>query len=208
MTFSEIEIEVLKTWQVQSFSIYSAILNDVRFAKLETGKFWLTEQGIAIEKVKKRADDSRCARLVDVLRKIEKPEHYRSIADRHNKIYPTTPLSPSSAYQTLITNGDLFVRIDQGIFGLAEWGLEKALVEETTIAIRLKQILTEAGCKMYYKDITREHNRRFPENKSSDKTIYLTLNHKNQDMFVNFGKGIFGLVEWLQDSSTIAEMGN
>ena len=101
MTLSEIEEEVLRTWQVSEASIYAAILGDARFGELDDGRIGLTRKGLSVKKIRKRSDGSRHERLVRTFRDLTVPVHYQDLTRRHNELFPENPLTPQKVYQTL-----------------------------------------------------------------------------------------------------------
>lgn len=200
----EIKNEVQKTWQVESNSIDAAIYTDSRFIKYPDGRIGLTEQGKAIKKVDKRSDTNRLKRIVETLRFIGRPTNYRDITTRHNEYFPDTLLTKTAVYNTLVHKQYGFVRVGEGIFGLAEWGLEPITDQDSTIT-RLIDVLYAVSKPIHYKEIHCVHNQLYPKSQISINTVYFIL-QKNPNRFNKLGKGIYGLKEWGSVESEITRV--
>lgn len=196
ISFTEIRDVTLKTWQVEEYSIYAAILQDARFTRTEDGKIALTEQGYAIEKIHKRSDTTRRERIMEVLRLIQHPLHSKELTKQHNDVYPDTPLTEAAIYGVLNTNPGLFVRVGTASFALKEWDMEniksEKRIKQPTYKECLIQAMDEIGRPAKIKEIIEKYILLFPDRPISRAFLYSLLSNQ-KNVFLRLSKGVYTL---------------
>jgi hypothetical protein len=79
------------------------------------------------------------------LRLLGKPAHFKEITEKANSIVEESrALTAGTIHNALIENGEKFVRVKSGTFGLAVWGLKKP----PYVKDRLVEVLSVAGYPM------------------------------------------------------------
>lgn len=124
MSLDEICAEVLKTWQVSEISILVAIQTDTRFEKTDEKTYQLTSTGMKVKKIKKRSDTSRRERVAETMRIMAAPARYDEITEKHNEIYPNTPLTSEAVRSILTTVKEQFHLIERSTYALVEWQID------------------------------------------------------------------------------------
>jgi DNA-directed RNA polymerase alpha subunit len=129
---------------------------------------------------------------VAVLQEAGKPLHWKEINKRAEAIGRRSNFSLQSLFNMLGAKPETFVRIDQGTYGLAEWGLQEADYYNDIIAFVLKT----AGRPLSYWEIERMVNAR-RSIRSSSLTMLLTMYPR----FYQSVDGEYGLRAWLPPRS-------
>ena len=162
------------------------------YIKLGGGIFGLTEWEKESETTEK---DTVKSRLFDVLSAVSKPLHYKEIHCIHNQLFPNIQISKVTVNFILSKNPDLFIKVGNGVYGLAEWGLEKTVVERNNLQDELRQILQDTTKPTNYNEIQTRYNALHPFSTLSSEYIHKKLN-QSPKVFIKVGGGLYGLAEW------------
>lgn len=135
---------------------------------------------------KHRIDD-----IIMALRRIGHPMHYSEITEMANKLLPPDmQTGPHNIHAQMQRYPDIFVRVGQGTYGLAEWGLEPAEFYPDII----ERIFREVGHPLLLPEVlTKVCEVR--DCKQSTVAMLLQFN----DQFRSFPGGLYGLAEWDDD---------
>ena len=191
MFLVDITNEVLKTWDVQSSAIISAIDGDARFCKTEDGKIWLTDVGFNIKKRIKRDDDTRWDRLLTILRKMGAPHSVQKIVEEHNADYPNLPLTVPAVRYMMYRKPEMFVRTGKVEFGLTDWGGVPFKDDPVDRSQEILKIFQEHS-PAHITEIWNYYNDNYPEKQVSLITIRVDLK-KLMGKVSTSGKGIYKL---------------
>jgi RNA polymerase sigma factor (sigma-70 family) len=129
--------------------------------------------------------------IVMVLRKLNRPAHFREIADLvRQRLGEERHVDAHSILAQLERYEALFIRTGRGTFGLREWDLK---VHEPPVKLVnvIEQVLEEAGRPLRMDEIYRRVSAK-REAKKSSVAMYLTLNKR----FSNFSGNMYGLAKW------------
>jgi len=204
MFLADITDEVLKTWDVQSSAVISAIDSDARFSKTDDGKIWLTEAGLTLKKKVKRDDDARWDRLLIVLRELGKPLSVDLIVDAHNISYPERPLTVAAVKSMMYRKPELFVRTGRDEFGLAEWGLQPLQDVPVNRSEEILKILRRKS-PIHIKEIHNLYNEYHPENQVSLITIGIDLRNLIRNLAGTVSsprRGIYQIIDEVEVETT------
>ena len=141
------------------------------------------------EREKKRQWGYRELAMV-VLRQERLPMHWRDIADRADAMARRRSFSASSLFNELGRHPQVFVRVSQGTYGLAEWGLEPS----PTINDLIANILAGRGKCMGYGEVLRLVR---ASQQVKPLSVQMTLNLHPR--FYRSLNGSYGLRAWLPD---------
>lgn len=118
-----------------------------------------------------------------VLKKHNKPLHFREIADLINKKYLNQrKANPQTTHNELIKD-DRFVLVGRGIYGLKEWGYKPG-----TVADIIEDLLRESGRPLSRDEIVKNVLKQRLVRKN---TVILAL--QNRDRFQRVGEGVYTL---------------
>lgn len=127
------------------------------------------------------------------LRKIGTPAHFREITKVVNTLIGSGEVvSEGYVHNIVQSNKEIFAYVDQGTYGLCEWGLTKVNFYPDII----EQVLEKAGCPLT-KDIVYQEVCKIRNCKESSITMYLTMGHYGR--FKSFPNNRYGLSEWSDD---------
>lgn len=135
---------------------------------------------------KHRTDD-----IIMALRQIGHPAHYTEIAELVNNLLPEDMQAEfHNIHAQMQRYPDIFVRVGQGTYGLAEWGLETAEFYSDII----ERIFRECGHPLSPQQVLT----RVCEERDCKETTVLMLLQLN-DRFRAFPGEVYGLVGWRDD---------
>ena len=135
---------------------------------------------------KHRIDD-----IIMAMRQISHPAHYTEITELVNKLLPEDmQAEPHNIHAQMQRYPDIFVRVGQGTYGLAEWGLEPAEFYPDII----ERIFRECGHPLSLQQIL---TRVCEERDCKETTVTMILQFN--DRFRAFPGGVYGLTEWRDD---------
>jgi DNA-directed RNA polymerase delta subunit len=161
--------------------IIACLSTDDRFEETEDSQWGLTRWR------KHRIDE-----IVIALRQLGKPSHFTEIAKITNEMLP--PSQRTSARNILSQmrhNSHLFVWVNRGTYGLAEWGLKRVRFY-VDIA---EEVLEEKGKPLTFEEIFRVVN---AEREASPDSIKFILS--TNPRFHLYPDNRFGLVSWLEEA--------
>lgn len=132
-----------------------------------------------------------------VLREIGVPSHFTVIAEKINNRFPERNLKSRDVHSRL--GSPLFRWVDRGTYGLAEWGLPEIRPKENYAAAKkaIRMVLQDIGRPATIREI----DEYFDVMKAQDQSFMLlsrtsVILNSNPQLFVSFGLGKWGLVEW------------
>lgn len=131
--------------------------------------------------------------IILALRHIGKPAHFSKIAEIINaNLPPERHITPRGVHIRLLHRPDLFVWVGlRGTYGLKEWGVERSLSYEETLA----QILQQSGYPLTYQQILAK----LPEFRPYYDETSILLTIATNKRFRSFPSGTYGLAEWQED---------
>jgi hypothetical protein len=137
----------------------------------------------------KRRRRSTYAQLAEeVLEAAGKPLHWKEIVRRAENLGIRKHTHATSLYNTLIAMPEVFARVDQGTYGLCQWGL---VTVDTYVDI-IAAVLSQAGIPLAFGEILHQVNASRPI-KSSSLTMHLTMHPRCYRSV----QGRYGLRVWL-----------
>ncbi len=143
---------------------------------------------------------SRTDELVMALRKLGKPSHFKDIARVANELLPPSQkISERNCIARIQHWSNLFVRVDPGTYGLAEWGLKRARFY-VDIA---EELLERKRIPMSFDEIFPVIN---AEREASPDSIMFMLG--TNPRFCSFPGNKFGLSIWLEETDKNSAKGN
>ena len=146
-----------------------------------------------LEEVARRARDrtrqwSYRELAVHVLKEAKGPLHWREVAERCEAFGRRRSFSASTCFNQMQADQDVFVRVGQGTYALAEWGLERSESINDLVA----EFLFESGRCLTYGELLHRANARQRVKKSS---VQMTLDLHPR--FYRALSGKYGLRAWL-----------
>ncbi len=110
--------------------------------------FIIDEEGkVGLEKWTRRRLDE----MILALRELGEPAHFSVIAEHTNALLPKDQkTTPHNIHAHMSRLPDIFVRVGQGVFGLAEWGLH----DDGNLANAAARVLREASRNLHIDEIT------------------------------------------------------
>ncbi len=123
-------------------------------------------------------------KLVHILRKMKKPLHYQDIPARIMKVFPEKNVKVNTVHNELVKNGDIFVNMGLGLYGLKERGFQWGLVKDI-----IQRIMKRTNRPMGVKELEKEV---LKEKMVSHNTVMINL-QKHKDIFERVDKGIYKL---------------
>jgi DNA-directed RNA polymerase alpha subunit len=133
----------------------------------------------------------RLDEVILALRQIGQPAHYSEITEAVNKFLPEDMQTEShNIHAQMQRNPDIFVRVGQGTYGLAEWGLETAEFYPDII----ERILRESGHPLSLQQVL---SMVCEQRDCKESTVAMLLQFN--DRFRSFPGGVYGLAEWHDD---------
>lgn len=182
MNIQEIEYEVQKTWDVQKFTILSAIDMDARFRKNESGLIELTEYGKKTEKRHKRDDEERLDRIVEIFEYAKTPCSAKTIVEMHNHLYAEKPLKVNSVKYLMLRKTEIFMKVNEKNFALVTWGLNAYEEPGNQVGSSIMEILQEFE-PLKLKDILEIYNQKYSNKKISEQTLRKHLKKLSNKVF-------------------------
>lgn len=159
--------------------IVACLSTDDRFEKVDDHQWRLTRWQ------KQRVDE-----IVMALRKLGKPSHFTEIAKVANEMLPPTQRASARVYHSQLSNKPhLFVWVNSGTFGLAEWGLKRARFY-VDIA---EGLLQERGEPLTFDEIFSRVN---AEREASPESIKFMLGINPR--FQQYPDNKYGLASWAE----------
>ncbi len=156
---------------------YINLFNSLRAVTTFDGRVWL----LSFSDVNPRTIKLK---LVHVLRKMKKPLHYQDIPKRIMEIFPGKNIKVNTVHNELVKNGDIFVNMWLGLYGLKEWWFEGGLVKDI-----IKRIMKRNDRPMGVKELEKEV---LKEKMVSHNTVMINL-QKHKDIFERVDKGVYKL---------------
>ncbi len=123
-------------------------------------------------------------KITHILRKVKKPLHYQDIPARIMEVFPWKNVKVNTVHNELVKNGDIFVNMGLGLYGLKEWGFQGGLVKDIILRI-MQRTNRPMGVKELEKEVLKEKM-------VSHNTVMINL-QKHKDIFERVDKGIYKL---------------
>jgi DNA-directed RNA polymerase delta subunit len=195
LSFQDLEKQLYKTqWysEVQNKELLS--INFLRACLSTDDSFEETDDDQwALARWKK----SRMDELVMALRKLGQPSHFTDIARVANELLPPSQkISDRNCLARMQHWSSLFVWVDRGTYGLAEWGLKRVRFY-VDIA---EELLEQIGEPLSFEEIFPVIN---AEREASPESIMFMLG--TNPRFCSYPDNKYGLAIWLEDSDDISE---
>jgi DNA-directed RNA polymerase alpha subunit len=131
--------------------------------------------------------------IVMVLRKLDRPAHFREVTDLVNARLPIEQrTTPRLVYAKLEHYGNLFARVGPGTFVLKEWDANVPSQPVKYLDL-IEQVFLEAGTPLSIAEVYARVNAKRAA-KLSSIAMYVTMN----DRFAKFGSDRYGLAEWVK----------
>lgn len=139
--------------------------------------------------------NTRTDELILALREIGKPAHFSEIASKTNSLLPPNQQTTQRIIHAHLGRmPDLFVRVGNGIFGLAEWGLH----DDGNLANAAYRVIKTSGQVLHINNIIENVLKNWHVNPES---IHMAI--ECDARFNKIGRGgLYGLTEWTQEEST------
>lgn len=171
---------------IQTQFIHACLSIDDRFEEIDNRKWQLV-----------RRRRKRLSQVVTVLRKLGKPTHFTEITQVINQsLPPLQQVSSNSIHARLSDRSDIFVWVDAGTFGLAEWGLKKSRFY-VDIA---EEFLEKQGKPTDFEDIYAYIQ---AERENTPQNILFML--QTNPRFYRYSKTRFGLASWEEDDDLLVQ---
>lgn len=123
--------------------------------------------------------------LVNVLRKLGRPAHFKEVAERYNELFPAEkPRSGHTVQAILLRFPETFARTGNGTYALAESGYEGNL----TVADALERLLQESDRPLHISEVVTQGKERYQWRESA-----LRSGLQTAPKIVSFGHGFFGI---------------
>ena len=139
---------------------YKRFLSFIKWVVVFDGKVWLGEFDDVNPKTIK-------AKMIYVLRKLKKPLHYQEMTTKIMEMFPGEVVKVNTVHNELVKNGDIFVNMGLGLYGLREWGIKWGTVKDVLV-----RIMKEARRPMNVREIIKEVSK---EKIVSPNTVVLNL---------------------------------
>lgn len=136
----------------------------------------------------RRSSWRRKSLVVRAMRAIGEPTHYSEITARFNGLVPERQrLSDHNLHAYLGRFPKRFVRVGQGVYGLAEWGLH----DDGDLASAAYRVLSNEGQPLHIDTIT---DRVLETWRAGKNSVYAAVH--NDDRFFRAAPATFGLIDW------------
>jgi DNA-directed RNA polymerase alpha subunit/DNA-directed RNA polymerase delta subunit len=134
---------------------------------------------------------TRIDEMIMALRQLGKPSHFAKIAEVTNEMLPPSQrTSARNIYSQMNHHSHLFVWVDRGVYGLAEWGLKRVRF----YAVIAEELLEQQGEPMTFEEIFPLVNAEREASPDSIKFMLLT-----NARFYLYPGDKFGLASWLEE---------
>ena len=127
---------------------YKRFLNFIKGVVVFDGKVGLSEFDDVNPKTIK-------AKMVYVLRKLKKPLHYQEMTTKIMEMFPGEAVKVNTVHNELVKNGDIFVNMGLGLYGLREWGIQGWTVKDVLVRV-MKGAKRPMNVREIIKEVSKE----------------------------------------------------
>ena len=121
-------------------------------------------------------------KVLYTMRRLNKPMHFQDLPSKILEWFPNENIKLNTVHNELVKNGDMFVNLGLGIYGLKEWGYQWGSVKEI-----ITRVFKKFDKPMKIQDLIKEV---LKEKMINPNTVVLNL-QKHKKLFKRVDKGLY-----------------
>ena len=121
-------------------------------------------------------------KILYTMRRLNKPMHFQDLPSKILEWFPNENIKLNTVHNELVKNGDMFVNLGLGIYGLKEWGYQWGSVKEI-----ITRVFKKFDKPMKIQDLIKEV---LKEKMINPNTVVLNL-QKHKKLFKRVDKGLY-----------------